>query len=751
MRSWQFSDAGQRINLTNKVGTDRVLDWTAPAGNWTLYALFQGWHGKMVERAGPGGEGNVIDHFSSTSLRRYLQKFDQAFAGRSTRSLRAFFNDSYEVDDAEGESNWTPNFLTEFSKRRGYDLLDQLPALAGKADAETNARVLCDFRETISDLLLDEFTIPWREWAHSKGAIVRNQAHGAPANILDLYAASDIPETEGQEIMRMKFASSAAHVTGKTLASAEAATWLNEHTLATLAEVKQAVDKFFLGGVNHICYHGTPFSPETEQWPGWLFYAAVHFGTSNPFWDDFAKLNEYVARCQSFLQTGKPDNDVLLYYPIHDDWSKPSRELLNHYGGGISSDLGQTDGKALIDSGLSYDLVSDRQLARAVSSSGQILVGGASYKAIVLPETRVMPPATLAKLVELARQGATVIVRGKLPSDVPGLGNLARRRGEIAKSSGELRFAQTNVAGIQRASTGRGRFLMGADILALMDYAAILSETLASRGFQYIRRRDGDSTIYFIANQTSNRFSGWVKLNAESRSAAIFDAMTGESGLAATVEGKSGGTQIHLQLLPGQSQIIKTFAKVVQGPSFNYFGRTSAEGIPINGKWSVRFVKGGPALPSATEVSALGSWTGFGGDEFKSFSGTAIYTTKFARPSQSAVAWMLDLGSVAETARVRLNGQNLGTLLMAPYEIRIPSDLLRDENTLEIEVTNLMTNRVIDLDRRKVNWKRFYNVNMPARRRENAGPDGLFTAAGWTPRDSGLIGPVMLLPGSVSP
>ena len=165
----------------------------------------------------------------------------------------------------------------------------------------------------------------------------------------------------------------------------------DEHTLATLGDVKRAVDKFFLGGVNHICYHGTPFSPEKEEWPGWLFYAAVHFGPTNPFWDDFAALNRYVARCQSFLQAGKPVTDVLLYYPIHDDWSRASRSFLNHYGGGIASPLGQVDGKALLDAGYAYDLISDRQLSKVTFGNGAIETGGASYRAIVLPEARVIP------------------------------------------------------------------------------------------------------------------------------------------------------------------------------------------------------------------------------------------------------------------------------------------------------------------------------------------------------------------------
>ena len=78
------------------------------------------------------------------------------------------------------------------------------------------------------------FTTEWREWAAGKQALIRNQAHGSPANILDLYAASGIPEIEGTDLLRIKFASSAGHVTGKPLVSAEAATWLDDHFLSSL-------------------------------------------------------------------------------------------------------------------------------------------------------------------------------------------------------------------------------------------------------------------------------------------------------------------------------------------------------------------------------------------------------------------------------------------------------------------------------------------------------------------------------------
>jgi len=57
-----------------------------------------------------------------------------------------------------------------------------------------------------------------------------------------------------------------------------------------------------------------------------------------------------------------------------------------------------------------------------------------------------------------------------------------------------------------------------------------------------------------------------------------------------------------------------------------------------------------------------------------------------------------------------------------------------------------MANRIADMDKRGVPWKKFYNTNFPARLRQNAGPDGLFTAAKWSPKASGLLGPVTITP-----
>jgi hypothetical protein len=129
-----------------------------------------------------------------------------------------------------------------------------------------------------------------------------------------------------------------------------------------------------------------------------------------------------------------------------------------------------------------------------------------------------------------------------------------------------------------------------------------------------------------------------------------------------------------------------------------------------------------------------------------SFSGTARYETTFPRPPGEAAAWQLDLGTVYESAHVRLNGREMGTLIGPSFRVVVDRGDLAAENVLQVEVSNLMANRIAAMDRAGIRWRKFYNVNFPARLPENRGRDGLFSAAAWPPLDSGLVGPVTLTP-----
>ncbi|HET9475584.1 MAG TPA: glycosyl hydrolase, partial [Steroidobacteraceae bacterium] len=145
--------------------------------------------GMKVKRAAPGGEGLVLDPYSTDALDAYLDRFTRALT-TMRGAMRAQFHDSFEYYQA----SWTPDFAAEFTKLNGYDVQAYADDLVGqsKLDADTLGRIAGDYRRTLARLHLD-YVNRWVAWSHARGFVARNQAHGAPGNLLDLYAAADIP------------------------------------------------------------------------------------------------------------------------------------------------------------------------------------------------------------------------------------------------------------------------------------------------------------------------------------------------------------------------------------------------------------------------------------------------------------------------------------------------------------------------------------------------------------------------------
>ncbi|HEU5072436.1 MAG TPA: glycosyl hydrolase, partial [Verrucomicrobiae bacterium] len=360
-----FGPDGQKVDLTGAMQADGSVNWRAPTGSWTVYAISQKPSGQKVKRAAPGGEGWMLNLDHPEAMTNYLRWFDAAFAHYEGPKPRAQYHDSYEY-----KMDWSPVFFAEFEKRRGYRLQDELDVFLTGRPADRAARVKCDYRETVSDIMAEETIPQWVEWSHAHGFITRNEAHGSPGNWLDLYADADIPETEmfyrDRNRLISKFASSAAHVAGKPLVSAETGTWLDEHFTETLGEMKFLLDDMFLSGVNHVFYHGTCYSPDEAGWPGWHFYASFEMNPRNSIWRDVPALNAYAARCQAVLQRGRPDNDILLYWPLHDFWSDPQgtvRNLTVHARDWFEEQpIGKT-AQQLWGAGYQFDYISDRQLS----------------------------------------------------------------------------------------------------------------------------------------------------------------------------------------------------------------------------------------------------------------------------------------------------------------------------------------------------------------------------------------------------
>lgn len=696
-----------------------------------------------VKRAAPGGEGLVLDPYSTEALDAYLSRFTQALRPLPAGRLRSQFHDSFEYYKA----GWSPTLPQEFQKLNGYDIADFANDLVGErlVDADTLGRIKGDYRRTLAKMHLD-YVNTWVKWTHSQGSIARNQAHGAPGNLLDLYAAADIPETESYGMTPLpipgfraapedvnpdpdpaqnliaRFASSAAHVAGKPLASSETLTWLRENFREPPWAAKPQLDRLFAAGINHVFYHGASYTPAEAAWPGWVFYASSQLNPNNPLWQDFAAMNGYVARVQSVLQAGRPDNDVLLYWSFDDVADDPDglmRQLGVHDNQWLTGSATARIALQLLDAGHSFDFISEAQIAQLHVQEGQLVAPGGRYRALVIPRVRRMSPSLLANL---SRLQAPVVFEA-LPEDVPGFGNIEARRAEFTRLLADPAWAA-------RVATP--------DIPTALGQRGVVPEP-AGRVFNYIRRVRGDGHDYFFVNHGAGDFNGWMQLARPGRSALIMDPLSGRTGLAEVRGGRSGKTYVYLQLARGESLLLHTTYKKVPReqhpwPYINPAGRDHV----LTGPWQVEFLRGGPAIPGPVRMAELHSWADL--PALQAFSGTARYRIEFDAPATRADAWLLDLGDVREAARVRLNGQEVGRAWSLPFQLRLPGPLQPKGNVLEIEVTNLPANRIRDLDRRKVDWKVMKEINVVNLRYQP------FDASAWPVAPSGLLGPVRLQP-----
>lgn len=746
-----YGPAGEVIDLTERLSPDGSLEWLVPEGSWQLYEIWQEPSGRNVKRAAPGGHGHMLNPFYKRAIRHYLQRFDKAFENFDAPLPRAVYHDSYEYI-----CNWSPDLLDEFVARRGYRLQNHIPALLGKGRTETVSRVKADYRRTISDMLTENFTQTWVAWANRKGFITRNEAHGSPGNLLDLYAAADIPETEFFRFDRnpliAKFASSAAHIAGRELIASETGTWLQEHFHVTLGHLKALIDGFFVSGINHIIYHGTCYSPADANWPGWMFYASTQMNPRNSIWHDVDALNSYIARCQSVLQSGGPDNDILLYWPIHDLWhslDKMAEMLTVHHTGWFKDEPISTVAERLWQRGYTFDYVSDHWLRGAQCDAGRIILAGGTYRAVLVPACKYMPAETMKALSRLARDGGTVIFLESLPADVPGLGDLEKRRNELSSLTDSFNWQP--VQGVGRTCRfGPGCFWVGDDAEKLLARAGIERESLVDHpGLHFVRRTAPSGSWYFITNQADQfvhnpdtpPVDGWVTLTKPARSILILDPMTGRVGTAAVRSTRRQQTQVYLQLESGQSLILRTFTdSECKAPPWSYY-RAAGPPIPVEGKWKIRFIQGGPEMPAPFETENLQSWTKLGDENARRFAGTARYSLNFNESSKDVDGWWLELGEVAASARVRVNGLDFGILFSQPFRVFLPADLIKPgPNRLRVDVTNTAANRIRDLDRRGVKWKNFHDINFVNIDYKS------FDASDWPVQNSGLLGPVRLVP-----
>ncbi|SFT50567.1 Glycosyl hydrolases family 2, sugar binding domain [Algoriphagus locisalis] len=740
-------------DITAFVKEDGMLDWNE-TGDWQIKAIFLDKTGQLVKRAAPGGVGFTLDHFSKSAVGAYNSYFENAFAGKDY-GIRSFYNDSFEVYGAD----FTASFFDEFEKLRGYDLKEFLPYLESEENTEQVRKVKSDYRETINDLLLTNFTKNWTNWAHKQSKLTKNQAHGSPGNLLDLYAAVDIPECEtfgssyfpipglrrdsadirnvDPDPIMLKFASSAAHLTGKNLVSTETFTWLGEHFKSSFSQMKPEVEQAFLAGVNHIFYHGVTYSPEDVPYPGWLFYASLNLTQQNSLWPHFNSFNDFITRSQSILQAGKADNELLVYWPVYDVWAKPKGKMEMITVHAVDEWLHPTQfykqSKMLMESGYSLDFISDDMISKSKVKEGQIQTSAQnSAKVLIIPETGFMPIETLRDILKLAEEGAKVIFQSK-PKSIPGHHSDQKSK----ESTFNQLWASIAFKG-GKAKVGKGQIYLSDDLSKTLEQLEIYREKLVDSGLDFIRRKVADGTFYFLVNHSAEAISQTISLNTKAGTVMAMDPLTGKRGTVSS-ESNADGTIVNLFLKSGESIFLKTFDEkaTLDIPAWPDYSKASST-TDISKNWELTFTHGQPKLPAPQRMETIKPWTDNNSPEADDFSGQANYTSEFELKKTEGKQYLLTIYKVYESAKIWINGKEAGNIWSIPYQLDITEELQNGKNTIKIEVANLMANSIRYLDRNGIEWRNYHEINFV---NIDYKP---FDASNWKTMPSGLGGKVQI-------
>ena len=611
-----------------------------------------------------------------------------------------------------------------------------------KAESESENAIWADYHRTLAHLLLTEFTQPFASWIKQMGFVSRDQAHGSPGNLLDLYAAVDIPETEFfgskpfdipgyrvdpdydsirfgiPDVRNLKLASSAANLTGKKLVSSETTTWLGNHFKVSLAQVKPVIDQVFIGGVNHIFYHGATYSPPEVAWPGWLFYASTNFNPQSHFWEALPELNRYVENCQKILQAHPTDSDVLMYFPMEDIWHERngkgkthpldlhanSRDWMKNTSFGHWSEHMQTKGYQV-------DYISDLLLKGLQVSSNRTFrtASGGTYKMLLIPAAHYVSLETMELLAKWVKQGLPVYFLDHLPlkPNTFGLSDAEQARWQAAREAMVMRWVS--------------------DPINILERYRISRESMADQGISFIRKRSPQGAKYFVAN-LSNRFQeGMVHLAKGGLDLELFDPLTGIKSQVRANKDK----EFFLNLAPGQSLLVSPSPTKSKAQSV---GDKVISPIEPLGKVSLRF---SDKTLKNFELDSLQFWTH--DSSTHDFWGKGTYAFDFGLSAeQLPQAKVLHLDQVRDWVRVKINGVDLGIVWSLPYQIQIPAGVLKSTNHIELEVTNVSANRIRKLDRERVNWKNFYEINFVDIQYKP------FDASTWEVTESGLQGNLYL-------
>jgi hypothetical protein len=746
----QCIDPHAIIDVGGSVDRKGHLDWQAPPGHWTILRIGHTSTGH-VNATGGGGKGLECDKLNpEAATLQFDHWFGEAFrqVGQELagRVLKVFHVDSWEC----GSQNWSPVFRTEFRRRRGYDLLYWLPAMTGIPirSADSSERFLHDVRQTIAELLHDNFYGTMARLAHAHGCSFSAECVAPTFTSDDLlhYSEADIPMGEfwlrsptHDKPNDILDAISGAHIYGKNVVQAEAFTELREAWDESPGMLKTLQDRNYALGINRLVFHVFVHNPWVgrrpeggeqthgiDRRPGMtLGGVGTYLQRDQTWWPQARAWVDYTQRCQWLLQQGHPVSDIAVFtgeelprravLPERLVSTLPglfgaarvksesirlqnSGEPTTKFPNGVSHNANMADPADWLDPlhGYAFDSFNPDGLLRlATVRDGRVeFAGGASYALLVLPGATPMNPdpgavsaAVAQRLLQLVTDGATVLID---PATVYHSNTLEHARAEdsIVRSV----FTQLLGDGAGMVQIGKGRVIKGPWREATLDSLGIPRDVITrSDKIVYTHRRSADMDIYFISNQSGRPLDTTLSFCASGRIPEFWDPLTGAIGEPANWRLTNPYTYVGCSL-PAYGSAFVVFRR----PAGDDFGsispKTRTSVTTLASGWTVTFdtAYGGPVAP--LRFDTLTDWSRHPDSAIRYYSGPAVYMRQFQWTTTDAQV-LLDLGSIHAIASVEVNGIDCGTDWCG-NRLNITRALRQGINRLRIIVTNTWANRL---------------------------------------------------------
>ncbi|MBI3852842.1 MAG: hypothetical protein HY298_21515 [Verrucomicrobia bacterium] len=547
-------------NLTPRMDASGKLVWDVPPGNWTVIRFGHTSTGVENSPAPKSGRGLECDKLRKEGIEANfagmmarLAADNKLKTGNQKPGLIATHIDSWE----NGTQNWTAKMREEFQRRRGYDLFPFLPVFTGRVigSLEISERFLWDLRQTISELVIENYGGHFRELAHAAGMRFTCEAYGAPCDAIPYGGQCDEPMgefwTPSGAIETCKAMASAGHVYGKTIIGAESSTsadqekW-REHP----ATLKSHGDRAFCEGINRFVFHRYALQPWTpERRPGMMMGPwGQHYERTQTWWEWTPAWHEYLARCQFMLRQGLFVADICYVQP-----EAPPQGPGDHKRGGYAWD------------GCTAHEVITRM---SVKDGRIVLPDGMSYRVLALPWPQTMTPALLRKVKELVQAGATVL--GPKPSASPGLSGypqcdeevkqLAQELwsdGVMEKWSDEKKRVRPLDSTLQHSNTPTlHRVIVSDSPEKVLAESGVSADFTSGQTLRFIHRTTGSAEIYFVANPQPHEFTTTCSFRVTGKIPELWWPDSGRIERAAMWQEQDGVTHVVVPFEPSGSVFV---------------------------------------------------------------------------------------------------------------------------------------------------------------------------------------------------